>query len=119
VRDIKSYKSGFLTDLFVDKRAFVKPNDFIPERWSSQPELILRRDAFFPFSYGAYSCAGRPMAMMELRMVVAMIVKRFSVSIPPEKDAAGRRFIEDQSDCFVMDIHELPLLLKERKRSGS
>ncbi|KAF2683642.1 cytochrome P450 [Lentithecium fluviatile CBS 122367] len=100
-----------------DERAFIKPDEFIPERWSSQPELILRKDAFFPFSYGAYSCAGRPMAMMELRMVIAMVVKRFRISFPPGKEKECRHFIEDQADCFVMHIHELPLLLHMRKSS--
>jgi tryprostatin B 6-hydroxylase len=56
-----------------DKRAFVKPDEFIPERWSSQPELILRKDAFVPFSYGTYNCTGRPLAMMQLRMVTVMV----------------------------------------------
>jgi cytochrome P450 len=109
------YKSQAFTYATIDKRAFVKPEGFIPELWSSRPELIWRKDAFFPFSYGAYNCASKPMAMMELRMIIAMIVKRFTVSIPSGKEAVARRFIEDQADCFVMDIKELPLLLRERK----
>jgi tryprostatin B 6-hydroxylase len=112
------YKSQAFAYAILDKRAFVKPDEFIPERWSSQSELILRKDAFFPFSYGAYNCAGKPMAMMQLRMIIAMIVKRFTVSIPPGKEAVARRFIEDQADCFVMDIQELPLLFTERKQRG-
>lgn len=41
-----------LTSCCIDKRNFVKPNDFIPERWSSKPELILNKNAFMPFSMG-------------------------------------------------------------------
>lgn len=37
-------------------RAFVKPNAFIPERWTTEPELILKKDAWFPFSMGRFSC---------------------------------------------------------------
>jgi cytochrome P450 len=37
-----------------DARNFVKPDDFIPERWTSQPELVLNKEAFLPFSVGSY-----------------------------------------------------------------
>lgn len=38
--------------LFHDPRNFAKPEEFIPERWSSRPELILNKSAFIPFSNG-------------------------------------------------------------------
>jgi len=98
-----------------DSRAFVQPNEFIPERWSSQPELILRKDAFVPFGYGAYSCAGKPLAMLQLRMVVAMIFKRFSVSFAPGNEAACRYFIENQADCFTLHLEPLPLFFEARR----
>ncbi|KAF2874249.1 cytochrome P450 [Massariosphaeria phaeospora] len=98
-----------------DKRAFVKPNDFIPERWYSQPELVLRKDAFIPFSYGPYNCAGRPLAMMEIRMILAMLIRRFEISFAPGKEAECQKFIGDQADCFALHIHSLPLVLKERR----
>ena len=31
---------------------FIRPHDFIPERWYSQPELIKERSSFAPFSLG-------------------------------------------------------------------
>ncbi|KAI0588159.1 CypX Cytochrome P450 [Pyrenophora tritici-repentis] len=100
-----------------DPRAFVYPNDFIPERWSTQPKLILRKDAFIPFGYGAYSCAGKPLAMLQLRMVVAMVFKRFTVSFAPGKEAACCDFIENQADCFTLHLQPLPLVLEERRSS--
>ena len=98
-----------------DSRAFVQPNEFIPERWSTQPDLVLRKDAFVPFGYGAYNCAGRPLAMLQLRMVVAMIFKRFELSFAPGKEAQCQHFIDHQSDCFTLHLEPLPLLLKERE----
>lgn len=86
----------------------------MPERWTSQPELILRKDAFVPFSYGAYNCAGKPLAMMQLRMVIAMLIKKFELSFAPGREAECERYILDQADCFTLHIHPLPLLLKER-----
>ncbi|KAH8728233.1 cytochrome P450 [Phaeosphaeriaceae sp. PMI808] len=97
-----------------DPRAFVRPNEFIPERWTSQPELILRKEAFVAFGYGAYNCAGKPLAMLQLRMVIAMIIRRFEISIPPGQEDVFKHFIEEQSDCFTLHLNPLPLSLKKR-----
>jgi cytochrome P450 len=92
----------------------VHPDDFLPERWFSRPDLILRKDAFMAFGFGTYSCAGKPLALLQLRMVLAMIVKRFEISVPPGKEEEFQRFADDQSDCFTIHLNALPLLLKER-----
>lgn len=39
-----------------DARNFEKPHEFIPERWTSKPEMVLNRSAFIPFMIGE-SCA--------------------------------------------------------------
>ncbi|KAH8727656.1 cytochrome P450 [Phaeosphaeriaceae sp. PMI808] len=41
-----------------DPRNFVKPDEFIPEQWLDQPQLIPQKYAFFPFMAGLYSCTG-------------------------------------------------------------
>jgi cytochrome P450 len=65
-----------------DPRHFVRPNEFIPERWLDRPELVLRKDAFNPFLTGPYSCAGKSLAMMELRSVVGRVINEFDVKMP-------------------------------------
>ncbi|KAF1830436.1 cytochrome P450 [Decorospora gaudefroyi] len=98
-----------------DPRTFARPNDFIPERWSSKPELVLRKEAFLPFGYGAYNCSGKPLAMLQLRMVVAMIFKQFEVSFAPDKELECQHFVDHQADCFTLHLEPLPLLLKKRQ----
>ncbi|KAI1395669.1 cytochrome P450 [Hypoxylon fuscum] len=66
--------------------AFVNPNDFIPERWYSRPELILDRRAFGPFSVGSRACVGKPLAYAELRLVVAALVQCFRIEFAPDYD---------------------------------
>ncbi|KAI4923564.1 hypothetical protein J4E85_008603 [Alternaria conjuncta] len=97
-----------------DARAFVRPNEFIPERWYSRPDLILRRDAFVPFGYGVYNCAGKPLAMLQLRMVLAMISRRFIMSFAPGQEALCQYFIDHQADCFTLHLEPLPLLFERR-----
>jgi cytochrome P450 len=55
--------------------AFLRPDDFIPERWYSRPELIKDQRAFAPFSTGPRQCTGKALAYAELRYVAAMLVR--------------------------------------------
>jgi cytochrome P450 len=75
--------------LYHDPRNFVRPNEFLPERWLDQPELVIRKDAFFPFMVGPYSCAGKGLAMMELRSVVGRVIREFDIKVPEGLDAEG------------------------------
>ncbi|RKL41492.1 hypothetical protein BFJ72_g5384 [Fusarium proliferatum] len=38
--------------MYRDKRCFEKPNEFIPERWTTRPELIKDASVYAPFSTG-------------------------------------------------------------------
>jgi cytochrome P450 len=67
-----------------DPRNFVNPDKFIPERWLDRPELVLWKDAFMPFSTGPYNCAGKGLAMMELRSMISRVVKEFDVVLPDD-----------------------------------
>ncbi|KKZ65931.1 hypothetical protein EMCG_08341 [[Emmonsia] crescens] len=64
-----------------DPRNFDQPTSFIPERWSSSANLIKHKEAFNPFLIGANSCAGKAMALMELRLVTALIFRTFTVRL--------------------------------------
>lgn len=38
-----------------DERFFAQPDDFIPERWTTRPELVLDRRVYAPFNTGEFS----------------------------------------------------------------
>ncbi|RBA18140.1 hypothetical protein FPRO05_11156 [Fusarium proliferatum] len=38
--------------MYRDERCFEKPNEFIPERWTTRPELIKDASVYAPFSTG-------------------------------------------------------------------
>ncbi|KAJ6446846.1 4-coumarate-CoA ligase [Purpureocillium lavendulum] len=66
--------------MFRDERLFTRPDEFLPERWTTRPELVndLAREtsAFVPFSTGRFACAGKSLALMELRYAVSRIMRR-------------------------------------------
>lgn len=44
---------GYANDQPVPE-AFQCPNEFIPERWTTRPELVIDSRAYAPFSVGEY-----------------------------------------------------------------
>lgn len=42
---------AWLTEL-TDERYFVSPEEYIPERWTSKPDLVKNASVFSPFSIG-------------------------------------------------------------------
>lgn len=68
--------------IFRDPRNFVKPDEFLPERWTSKPELVLNKNAFIPFSIGPYNCVSKTLANMKLQIVIARVVNEFDIRLP-------------------------------------
>jgi len=65
-----------------DGRYFTDPGRFDPERWANDLERRLPRGTYFPFGDGPRVCIGRPLALLELVLVVATIAQRFRLSAP-------------------------------------
>jgi len=66
------------------------PNRFDPERFT--PENVERRPrfAFIPFAAGHRNCVGASTAVVELKMIVAMIAQRYELSLAPGHRVEGR-----------------------------
>ena len=94
-------------------KAFAKPDEFIPERWTTQPDLIVDKAGFFPFLIGPFSCIGRQLALRELRVVTAKLVLGFDVSLAPGED--GYSLFNETCDNFTLTMGRLELCFKERR----
>ena len=66
-----------------DPRWFDNPSDFDPERWSGDLASRLPRFAFFPFGGGPRICIGRPLAQLDLPIVLAILVQQFWFELSP------------------------------------
>ena len=75
-------------------------------------EIILERNAFIPFSTGSANCAGKPLAMIELRLMTCLIVRTFEMSFVDGYDPS--RWEEEILDRFLMVKGKLPVKLKTR-----
>ncbi|TGJ88456.1 hypothetical protein E0Z10_g286 [Xylaria hypoxylon] len=85
---------------------WVQPNDFIPERWYSRPELILDKRAFSPFSTGTRYCLGKNMALHALRLVVTVLLQDYNVGFASGYDEETIwRDMRDQVTCQPGAVH--------------
>ncbi|KAH8807492.1 cytochrome P450 monooxygenase [Xylogone sp. PMI_703] len=85
--------------VFRDERCFVDPSSFIPERFTTQPELVKDSSTFHPFSYGAYSCVGKQLALAELRWVTSMILISYDIRFAP--GYRPESYLENGIDAFT------------------
>ena len=124
-----------------DPRNFCFPDAFWPERWLVASGHLRLQDAldalprgapttpagvdrerdfnfihndvaWQPFSHGPMNCAGKSLAMQELRMVVCALVQRFRI-----RAAAGwdlRAFEDGYKDYYVSMRGKLPVVFEPR-----
>ncbi|KAG7090560.1 hypothetical protein E1B28_009668 [Marasmius oreades] len=101
------------------------PEEFIPERWLDEGERLKLEpsifknaeynhdtQAFLAFSAGPANCVGRKLAMMEMRIVVCMLMKKFEVEFA--KGMMQGRFEDTVLDYYTMQVGKLWVRLKEK-----
>ena len=102
------------------------PDTFWPDRWLAQDSYILptggvvgpgqvttNRAAFIPFSLGQQNCAGKALAMLELRSVACALLHKFELHTPKEYDLD--QWEKDIMDVFLTIKGKLPVILQPRR----
>lgn len=133
--------SSPLTRLIVhhDPRYFwPEPDAFRPQRWlvdvkeQDPSNFRLDTNAYIPFSHGSScisvvgisildafagptACIGKNLALMEIRMTLVAILRRFDITLQPGWDPAG--WEQDCKDCFTLVTGPLPVVLGSRSRA--
>lgn len=102
-------------------------NIFWPDRWLPNPDLtsfplsassiekgpvVTNTTAFIPFSHGPTHCAGKNLALMEMRMVVALMLQRFEMRFADGYDP--RKWEAGLEDYFIVMNGKLPVVLTSR-----
>lgn len=88
---------------------FIRPNDFIPERWMGAPEFKDdKRKVVQPFSAGPRNCLGQSLAWFELKIILARVLWNFDLELREESYG----WIERQKYFVVADRPELMVRLK-------
>lgn len=90
-------------------RYWERPYDFDPDRFS--PERSGRRPAscYVPFGLGPHQCLGTHFFMVEAQLIVALILRRFSVRL------GSRLPIAPQASATLRPRRRVDLVLRRRK----
>ncbi len=76
-----------------DPAYWPRADDFLPERWLVGPDDPLHpiKGAWRPFEHGPRNCIGQELAMLEMKVIMVMTVRRFEVRLAyQELDRAKR-----------------------------
>lgn len=92
-----------------DPRFFPDPLKFDPDRFSEERIDEIPQDAYFPFGAGSHICIGKHLAMTQITLMIAMIIKNFSIS-----PLAVRPSLEISRDLAVRPKNGCPALIKRR-----
>ncbi|EJD05634.1 high nitrogen upregulated cytochrome P450 monooxygenase 2 [Fomitiporia mediterranea MF3/22] len=98
------------------------PDSFWPDRWlrntksqsgdQEKVEITHNISAFIPFSAGHANCAGKNLALAEMRVVVALLMQKFDLRLAPDYDPS--RWEKDMIDLFVVKPGDLPVIITLR-----
>ncbi|KAH7018218.1 putative cytochrome P450 [Microdochium trichocladiopsis] len=96
-----------------DARYWKQPGAFSPERWGEKwEEMGTEAAPYMPFSMGSYSCPGKNLAMMTMRIALSRLAQECTVSFAPGED--GVEFEAGAKDTFTTTL--LPLQLQFHRR---
>lgn len=84
------WRRPFLTAaILTGSKYFKEPNSFIPERWTTRPDLVIDKRAYNPFLLGPYNCVGKRLAMIVLRFTIAYTVWNYDFKFAPGEDGTS------------------------------
>lgn len=81
---------------------------FNPKRWLDDEKRTERRQLLVPFGMGARRCPGSNMALYQMRLFLAIIIRAFKITVAPETtaekmepfEANGYRSLHDRCDLL-------------------
>lgn len=90
-----------------DGRWYDDPLAFRPERWTDDMEASLPRLAYFPFAAGPRRCVGDRFAMLEARLLLAMIYRDYHLELTSGRNVEVIQTITSRPNEEIrMRVHE-------------
>jgi cytochrome P450/NADPH-cytochrome P450 reductase len=94
-----------LSQLHRDPKVWDRPEEFLPERMLDGGFEKLPPNAWKPFGNGQRSCIGRPFAIQESLLAVALILKRFNIEfVDPSYDLRIKQTLTIKPEGFKIRV---------------
>ncbi|UUZ47120.1 cytochrome P450 [Massilia sp. B-10] len=94
-----------------DPRWFPDPDTFDPDRFAPEAARQVPRGAYFPFGTGPRVCIGNSFASMEMTLILATLLQRYTLRPAPGQEQPGMRL-----QVTMRPAGGLRLMLASRKR---
>lgn len=72
----------------LDERHFERPQAFEPERWLRQGDAAVDKQVSMPFGAGVRMCPGRYLALLEIKLAIAMTLASFDIAAVDTADGS-------------------------------
>lgn len=94
----------FTPGLHRNPKAWANPDEFDIDRWLPDAEAAHHPHAYKPFGNGARACIGRQFAMVEAKIAMAMLLRRFAISDPHGYRLTIKETLSIKPDNFFMRV---------------
>jgi len=94
----------FTPGLHRNPRVWDRPDEFDPDRWLLEREAALHPHAYKPFGNGERACIGRQFAMVEAKIAMAMLLRRFAIGDPSGYRLRIKETLSIKPDAFTMRV---------------
>ena len=94
----------------LDEQHFGQASTYLPERWSDDRHAALAHDsrAYVQFGAGPRVCPGRQLAGIEMRLVLSMLCRNFTMELATERESIREVM------AFTMMPSAMPVRLRSR-----
>ncbi|KAF3764057.1 cytochrome P450 [Cryphonectria parasitica EP155] len=99
------------------ENAFERASEFVPERWTTKPEMVKDKRAFNPFNNGRHSCPGKNLGLLEVRLCLSMLLSSFNIRYATGED--GSHVWADMTDSFTANPGALKLTFTSREKAAA
>ena len=101
--------SGSIWTLHHDERWFPEPETFNPDRFMPGAPSI-PRGALMPFGSGPHVCLGQHFAMLEMKLVTALLLSQVAWNFPPGETMPAPRVDVTIKPCKPMQLIATPIM---------
>ena len=94
----------FSPGLHRNPKVWADPEEFDIDRWLPENEATHHPHAYKPFGNGERACIGRQFAMVEAKIAMAMLLRRFAISDPHGYRLTVKETLTIKPDNFTMRV---------------
>ena len=94
----------FSPGLHRNPKAWADPDEFDIDRWLPENEAAHHPHAYKPFGNGERACIGRQFAMVEAKIAMAMLLRRFAIGDPHGYRLTIKETLSIKPDNFTMRV---------------